>query len=185
MPKIYTKTGDQGQCSLGSGTRVFKSDPVVEALGTVDELNAAIAVANQIQNSPVLCQIQKDLFSIGAMLSEAPGGSKKNLLLKARVKFLEKQIDKLSQDLPELKNFILPGGCQIASLLHLARAVCRRAERRVVGINVQCQISNVKSNPNVKNIIMYLNRLSDFLFALARWANYQTGTGEIKWTARF
>ncbi len=192
MPKIYTKTGDQGQCSLGDGRRVFKCDPLIEALGAVDELNAVIGVANQIQKSPaesagkiskILCQIQKDLFIAGAVLSGARQ-SKKNLL-KTRVKFLEKEIDKLSQDLPELKNFILPGGCQTAAFLHLARAVCRRAERRVVGANVKCQMSNVKSNPNVKDVIMYLNRLSDFLFVLARWANYQTGSEEIKWTAKF
>ncbi|MFH1712928.1 MAG: cob(I)yrinic acid a,c-diamide adenosyltransferase [Candidatus Jacksonbacteria bacterium] len=213
MPKIYTKTGDQGQCSLGNGRRVFKCDPVVEALGDMDELNAVIGVANQMQNSKfnpesfrgqnsnsklkiskILCQIQRDLFSIGAILSGAQRVKKD--LLKARVKFLEKQIDKLSKDLPELKNFILPGGCQTASFLHLARAVCRRAERRVVSCNPvslqgklagsnmphrqSAEEADVKSISNIKNkqVVAYLNRLSDFLFVLARWVNYQTGTEE-------
>jgi len=202
MPKIYTKTGDQGQCSLGNGRRVFKCDPVVEALGDVDELNAVIGVA-QTQNSKLktqnhnsklktdqfLFEIQEDLFSIGARLSGAKDQELRIKNLELRVKDMEAEIDKLSKDLPELKNFILPGGCQTASLLHLARAVCRRAERRVVscklaGSNMphrqSAEEADVKSISNIKNkqVVAYLNRLSDFLFVLARWVNYQTGTEE-------
>ena len=176
--KIYTKTGDKGETSLFGGRRVSKADLRVETYGTIDELNSVIGVAiSKIQNPPPkadeiqnkLIKIQKDLFEIGLILANPSKKSKTNL--GDRILELEKMIDELSRELPELKNFILPGGGITGSLLHLARAVCRRAERRTVELSRKERID--------KNIIAYLNRLSDLLFTMARVINYQERKKEI------
>lgn len=171
--KIYTKTGDKGETSLFEGRRVSKADLRVETYGTIDELNSVIGVVvAQVQNSKVksqnykskvkkeLIRIQHDLLTMGSRRA-----SSNTKYLNNRVKELEKMIDELSRELPELKNFILPNGGVSGSLLHWARAVCRRAERRTVELSRKERID--------KSIIAYLNRLSDLLFTMARVINCQ------------
>ncbi|MDD5339721.1 MAG: cob(I)yrinic acid a,c-diamide adenosyltransferase [Candidatus ainarchaeum sp.] len=171
---IYTKFGDQGQTSLLGGSVVAKDDPRVEAYGAVDELNAALGIVVAFGdigdvNASLLC-IQKDLFVIGAELA----GGKKHLS-PSRVSDLEREIDTLWPELPPLKHFIIPGGSKTASLIHLARTVCRRAERQVV------LLSNVEKKKVNPNIITYLNRLGDLLFTQARYVNYKKRKEEAVW----
>lgn len=166
--KIYTRLGDKGQTSLLNGERVFKNDIRIEALGTLDELNSAIGVAlsffSEKKHAPLkkkLLNIQKDLIKISSALA-SPAFQKVEGLDK-RVAEFEKLIDALSGQMPPLKNFILPGGSKAGALLHLSRSITRRAERRVVTLFDKEGIDN--------NIIIYLNRLSDLLFTIARFAN--------------
>ena len=165
--KIYTRTGDKGETSLLGGTRVPKHHPRVEALGALDELNSSIGVAlaflSDKKNDPLkekLINIQKDLIKISSVLA-FPAFQKVEGLDKQALEF-EKLIDALSSQMPPLKNFILPGGGKAGALLHLSRAIARRAERRVVILSDKEGIDN--------NIIIYLNRLSDLLFTTARFA---------------
>lgn len=174
--KIYTKTGDLGQTSLYGGKRVWKNDLCVEAYGSVDELNSLLGlIRNQLQQEKlidfeqVVEEVQKKLFVIGANLSGF-SDSKNNDF---QTEGLEKFIDRLEKDLPEIKNFILPGGEHSACLFHLARSVCRRAERRVIELSLQQEID--------KGIIIYLNRLSDLFFEMARYINWQKGSKETIW----
>ncbi|MBI4472449.1 MAG: cob(I)yrinic acid a,c-diamide adenosyltransferase, partial [Acidobacteria bacterium] len=161
--KIYTKTGDRGDTRLFDGTQVRKHNERVEAYGDVDELNsfigAAAAFIDDAELVAMLAEIQKDLFSVGAQLAD-PGykerGKAKFKLSKERITALENAIDSFETELPPLRQFILAGGGHAGALLHVARTVCRRAERRVVSLS-----ENVEVNPSV---IEYLNRLSDFLF---------------------
>lgn len=184
MVKIYTRTGDRGQTSLFGGKRISKASLQVEAYGTVDELNSAIGVAItevlsiKYQVSSIkkeLIKIQHDLFTIGSIL--ASSSTKRYTLdprrLKNRVTDFERLIDQLTEKLPQLRNFILPGGGKAGAALHLARAVSRRAERRVVALS--------KRQPVISDILVYLNRLSDLLFTMARFANYQQKQKEIIW----
>jgi cob(I)alamin adenosyltransferase len=173
MP-IYTKFGDKGTTSLlGSGT-VSKDHPRVRAYGDVDELNAvlgiAIAFSEMKQVTDSLKKIQKDLFLIGAELASK---SRKRTVSPARVGEIEKEIDRLEAELPPLKHFILPGGSKTASLLHHARTVCRRAERKTVALSNKERI-----NPTT---VAYLNRVGDLLFMLARYVNYKKKVDEIIW----
>ncbi len=154
---IYTKKGDRGQTGLFDGRRVPKDDAVIEAVGAVDELNAAIGAATD-----KLGDVQKDLFAIGSQLA----GYKPKVDLEKRVAEMEKEIDKMWGKLPPLRNFILPRG-----QLHLARVVCRRAERVVVRAKAEFAYQ-------------YLNRLSDYLFCLARWDNFKKKKPEVVWKAR-
>ena len=178
--KIYTKTGDDGTTSLFGGKRIDKNDLRIEAYGTVDELNSIIGTAlSEIKTREVrdaLTKIQNTLFIIGSDLA-TPGdlkNSNKVLRLEQKsINDLESQIDSFNDRLPELKNFILPGGTKSASLLHLARTVCRRAERKVVELTKSIEIS--------KNLIIYLNRLSDLLFVLARFENHSSNIPDVKW----
>jgi len=176
MP-IYTRFGDKGKTSL-LGSVVPKSNPRVEAYGSVDELNAVLGIAIAFSERPelnkVLSDAQRDLFVIGAELALA--GAKTKKISPARVAMLEKCIDEMEADLPRLRHFILPGGSRAASLLHLARTVCRRTERRVVALS-----EKEKINPD---IIVYINRLGDFLFMLARSVNYKKKVEEIVWKGR-
>lgn len=171
---LYTKSGDRGQTSLLGGSMVAKDDPRVEAYGSVDELNAVlglvIAFSDVDDVSASLSRIQKDLFIIG---SELAGGKKH--ISPSRIGDLEKEIDALWPELPPLKHFIIPGGSKTASLLHLARTVCRRAERQVVLLSSK---EKKKMNPD---IITYLNRLSDLLFTHARYVNYKKKKEELIW----
>lgn len=176
--KIYTKKGDTGETSLYGGTRVSKSSERIEAYGTVDELNSVIGLAASHSLSPkgtlLTTRVQEMLFVLGADLATPPSSKTRiNRIGKEEVKFLEEAIDDMEEDLEPLKNFILPGGSHPGATLHLARTVCRRAERAVVACSIQEKISEAA--------ITFMNRLSDFLFVLARYENKYAGTPEETW----
>jgi cob(I)alamin adenosyltransferase len=177
--KIYTKTGDGGQTSLIGGSRVFKSHHRIEAYGTVDELNAYIGLLNDQpvneERKSLLLTIQERLFVVGSRLAAEPGKALQNLpeLHETDIEQLEQAMDTLDAQLPELRSFILPGGHQAVSFCHVARTVCRRAERLVIGL--------AQEEPVDEIVIKYLNRLSDFLFVLARSMSKELGAEEILW----
>jgi cob(I)alamin adenosyltransferase len=178
--KIYTRTGDEGETGLFGGQRVAKNDLRVKAYGEVDELNALLGLAQAriIDNrvSLILRAIQSDLFTVGADLATPEGVIKSPARLKdKRNGRLEELIDEFDADLPALKSFILPGGTEAAATLQVGRTVCRRAERAVVDLT---EIEEI--NPA---ILVYLNRLSDLLFVLARWQNHEAGAEEPHWEA--
>jgi cob(I)alamin adenosyltransferase len=181
--KIYTKGGDQGQTSLYGGKRVSKSDLRIEAYGTVDELNAYIGLLGDLEvnlaQKALLKEIQDRLFTIGAALAADPDrpNLKKPDLLEEDVEVLEREIDRMQEKLPELRAFILPGGHQNVSFAHLARTVCRRAERLTVILAETEEVELL--------IIMYLNRLSDFLFVLSRYMAQKLNVQEITWEPRY
>ncbi|MDQ6828081.1 MAG: cob(I)yrinic acid a,c-diamide adenosyltransferase [Gemmatimonadota bacterium] len=181
--KIYTKTGDKGDTGLFGGGRVPKDDPRVEAYGDVDELNAVLGAARSVEMMPrideVLAPIQRDLFSLGALLATPKPEKVVEQLKKARIDDeriaeLEHAIDDAEKELEPLTAFILPGGTAKSAALHVARTVCRRAERRVIALRHH----NVET-PAV--VVIYLNRLSDLLFVLARLANKRAGAAEVTW----
>lgn len=180
--KIYTKTGDDGMTGLFGGGRVSKDHARVEAYGDVDELNAFLGLARAAELMPqideVLVAVQRDLFSIGALLATPDPGKMEQHLTKARIgddriAELEHAIDACDRELEPLKAFILPGGTHKAAALHVARTVCRRAERRVIHLQREVEIPQI--------VVVYLNRLSDLLFTLARLANVRAGAGEVTW----
>jgi len=184
MARIYTKTGDKGTTALIGGTRVLKSNIRIEAYGTVDELNSYIGLCSDlIQGSaavPVLKEIQDRLFTIGSSLACDPEKETKLKipdLKEEDINLLEQEIDKMNAELEPMKFFILPGGSVAVSTLHIARCVCRRAERTTIGL----QESGGEVEPLV---IKYLNRLSDYLFVLARYTGHSTGVAEIPWKPR-
>ena len=180
MAKIYTKTGDDGTTGLVGGTRVKKYDARLEADGTVDELNASIGVIRSFalpESIPaMLIEIQNRLFNIGSCLASDERGRKiteKLAITENHIAFLEKSIDELEEDLPKLRQFILPGGDPASAQCHVARTVCRRAERRIL---------EFAANDNVQpEIVKYINRLSDFLFVLARKLSYISGIQDEPW----
>ncbi|TAK16691.1 MAG: cob(I)yrinic acid a,c-diamide adenosyltransferase [Acidobacteria bacterium] len=179
--KIYTKTGDTGKTSLLGGVRVSKADPRVDAYGAVDETNAAIGAARAhalpSDIDQALDKIQRDLFALGAALADARTDpappDPKTRLSDADIARLEAWIDEAEASLPPLRRFILPGGTPGGAALHLARTICRRAERRIValGANDQNDVFYVK----------YINRLSDLLFVIARVVNHRAGVRESEW----
>ncbi|MBK6458461.1 MAG: cob(I)yrinic acid a,c-diamide adenosyltransferase [Gemmatimonadetes bacterium] len=180
--KIYTKAGDDGQTALFGGGRVEKDHPRVEAYGDVDELNAFLGMARAVEMMPrideVLVPIQRDLFSIGALLATPDHDKMREQLLKARIDSdriaeLERAIDECERELEPLRSFILPGGTPKSAALHVARTVCRRAERRIVALH--------RADPLPELVVIYMNRLSDLLFMLARVANRRAGAGEVTW----
>ncbi|MEJ5350451.1 MAG: cob(I)yrinic acid a,c-diamide adenosyltransferase [Melioribacteraceae bacterium] len=176
--KIYTKQGDEGKTSLLGGERVWKDNQRIQAYGTVDELNAILGiVVTELKSEELkeeLRSIQSELFTIGADLATPNNKSVKIVRVDNNfTKRIEALIDKYDEKLPELKNFILPGGSKASAYLHLARTVCRRAEREIVSL-----IKEVEINPEIE---VYLNRLSDLLFVLARYENYISGIEDIKW----
>jgi cob(I)alamin adenosyltransferase len=180
--KIYTKTGDRGETGLFGGGRVSKSHPRVEAYGDIDELNAAIGLARSIEMMPrideVLAPVQRDLFSLGALLATPNHDKVKQQLEKARiddtrVAELERAIDDGETELEPLTAFILPGGTPKSAALHVARTVCRRAERKVISRGSEVDVPPI--------VVKYLNRLSDLLFVLARVANRRAGAPEVIW----
>lgn len=182
--KIYTKTGDKGDTGLFGGGRVGKDHPRVEAYGEVDELNAVLGFARSIELMPrideVIAPVQRDLFAIGALLATPNREKMREQLAKARIdedriRELEQAIDDAERELDPLRSFILPGGTPKAAALHVARTVCRRAERRVVHL----QHEDPESVPQLA--VIYLNRLSDLLFTMARLANKRAGAGEVTW----
>lgn len=180
--KIYTRTGDGGDTGLFGGGRVPKGHLRVEAYGTVDELNASLGISHEAVKDPEIRQrlgkIQQDLFVLGASLA-TPGAedgtarpSTPDLPL-PRIGKMEAWIDEATDETPELRAFILPGGSRGAAAIHLARTVCRRAERAVVRLSVAEGVE--------EGVVMYLNRLSDLLFALARLENHRQGAGDVPW----
>lgn len=180
--KIYTRTGDKGGTALFGGGRVPKDHPRVEAYGNVDELNAALGLARAIESLPrvdeVLVPVQRDLFAIGALLATPDHEKMHDQLEKARIDEariaeLERAIDQAEAELEPLRSFIIPGGSPKGAALHVARTVCRRAERGVVRLSHEIELPELA--------IKYLNRLSDLLFTLARLANKQLGAGEVTW----
>lgn len=176
--KIYTRTGDEGSTSLLAGKRVSKANLRIAACGALDELNCAIGVARATFPSPAtdqaLMAIQERVFELGADLAATVTCSSKRRLDSAVTAWLENEIDRMTAELPPLKNFILPGGSAAAAQIHLARAVCRRAEREVVRLVQTEQID--------AGDLVFLNRLSDFLFVLARHENLLRGVAEEKWS---
>lgn len=183
ITKVYTRTGDDGTTALGAGRRVAKDSARVEAYGTVDELNsflgAAIASGLDGTLAEALGAIQNDLFHLGSDLcvTEEDKAARPVPRIESRhVEALEHWIDRLSEDLPALENFVLPGGSAGAAQLHVARAVCRRAERLVVALS--------KSEAVGDQVIVYLNRLSDALFVMARWENRRKGVPDVLWDSR-
>ncbi|MFD2513740.1 cob(I)yrinic acid a,c-diamide adenosyltransferase [Pontibacter locisalis] len=180
--KIYTKTGDKGSTSLIGGTRVAKSDLRIEAYGTVDELNSYIGlVRDQEVNKSrmdVLKEIQDRLFTIGALLATDPDKSKMKTpdLQEEDITLLEKEIDSMTAEVPPLRAFVLPGGHQSVSFCHVARCVCRRAERLAIRLQQVAEVDDL--------VIKYLNRLSDYLFALCRKMTQELGAEEVVWKPR-
>jgi cob(I)alamin adenosyltransferase len=179
--KIYTKTGDKGETSLFGGKRLPKYHVRIESYGTVDELNSYIGlVRDSIQDKStrtLLKEIQDRLFTIGSNLASDPDKTMKIPdLTNADIEMLEKQMDLMDKDLPVLKNFILPGGHPTVSFCHIARCVCRRAERMVVALSEEEKVEPI--------IMTYLNRLSDYLFMLSRKIALDLGVEEVTWKAR-
>lgn len=180
--KIYTKTGDNGSTSLVGGTRVSKTELRIESYGTVDELNSYIGlVRDQAVNEKrkdILKEIQDRLFTIGSILASEPEQTKKRIpdLLESDVELLEKEMDRMDTFLDPMRYFILPGGHQSISFAHLARTVCRRAERIVLKLSEESEIDEL--------IIKYLNRLSDYIFVLCRIMAKELEVEEIAWKPR-
>jgi cob(I)alamin adenosyltransferase len=180
LNKIYTRTGDKGQTGLGDGQRVAKASLRVGVMGAVDEANGVIGVARLAAAEPsanaALMRIQNDLFDVGAdlcMPGEDKEGDVRLRITQAQVKRLEKEIDAMNAELAPLTSFILPGGAPAAAHLHLARSVVRRAER-------DCWALAADDHVNAP-VLLYLNRLSDHLFVMARWINLKTGAGDVLW----
>jgi len=180
--KIYTRTGDSGETALFGGGRVSKDHPRTSAYGDVDELNSAIGVARTTAPAELFDElldgVQRDLFAIGALLATPDREKMRQHLEKARVdeariEQLEQAIDDGDRELEPLRSFIIPGGTPKAAALHVARTVCRRAERRVVQLQEHTELPQL--------VVVYLNRLSDLLFTLARVANQRAGAGEVTW----
>ncbi len=181
--KIYTKTGDDGTTGLYGGARVGKDDVRVDAYGTIDETCAAIGEARTAgvskEMDDLLASVQHDLFVVGAELACAPGKEDKlgmALIATADVERLERAVDDAEGPLEPLRNFVLPGGAPAAAVLHRARTVCRRAERRVLAAS--------RTSPVRSEILVYLNRLSDLLFVLARRANHDARIEDVPWKPR-
>lgn len=182
--KIYTKTGDKGTTSLIGGTKVPKSHLRIEAYGTVDELNSYIGLCKDLledlEGKKILLEVQDRLFTIGSSLASDPEKESKLRipdLIETDVELLEKQIDGMNEKIPEMKSFILPGGHPTISHLHIARCICRRAERCCVRID--------EEHPDHDSLIIkYINRLSDYLFVLSRYTAYNLKVAETPWKPR-
>jgi cob(I)alamin adenosyltransferase len=187
MIKIYTKTGDKGETSLYTGQRVSKSDPIIEAMGSVDECNSTIgmAISTMPNTSPPFLEVRKQLetiqhalFDVGAALATPRTRAVNDKLNITRfdhnaIELLEKWIDSMEEKLPILKSFILPGGHLSGATLHLARSICRRAERKVLPLHRNADVSD--------NVMVYLNRLSDYLFVVSRYVNLLCKSPETPW----
>ncbi|GAB3201905.1 cob(I)alamin adenosyltransferase [Pontibacter aydingkolensis] len=181
--KIYTKTGDKGTTALIGGTRVSKADLRIEVYGTVDELNSYIGLVRDQEvnrlRADILKEIQDRLFTIGSTLATDPDKNIKMAtpdLHEEDITLLEQEIDKYTAEVPPLRAFVLPGGHQSVSFCHVARCVCRRAERLAISLQQTTEVDNL--------VIKYLNRLSDYLFALCRKMTQELGAEEISWKPR-
>ena len=189
LNRVYTRGGDAGKTMLVNGRRVPKDDPRVEGYGTVDELNAVVGRARmcieaELSTCPelsrlgtILLRIQHELFNLGSEVATDPGslGEKQPRILPSHVKRLEAEVDELNDKLPELPSFVLPGGSALTAELHACRAVCRRAERRIVSL--------ARSETGLEIPLRYLNRLSDAFFVWSRWACRTAGHSETLWVA--
>jgi cob(I)alamin adenosyltransferase len=186
LNRIYTRTGDGGETSLGSGERVSKADLRIEAYGTVDETNAVIGIARQHTAhmrlavlDEMLARIQNELFDLGADLCVPDRGQKLEWeplrILPSQAERIEREIDHLNETLSSLRSFVLPGGVAAAAYLHQARTVCRRAERLMVAL------AATEGETVSAGAMSYINRLSDFLFVASRWANTVAGDGDVLW----
>lgn len=183
LNRIYTKRGDTGETSLVGGQRLGKDHPRIEAYGTVDELNALIGVAgvSAAEAEPtreltsILKRVQHELFNLGSILATLPEDvhPKQPTVTEVEVRQLETEIDRMNQELPALRSFVLPGGCRLNAELHVCRTVCRRAERLAVSLSREAQIP--------AECVRYLNRLSDALFVWSRWASRRLGYDEVLW----
>ncbi len=180
ISKVYTRQGDQGETRLGGGQKVAKDSPRIAAYGTVDELNSAIGLALAFDPCPEvrepLQRIQHELFVLGGdlcVLEEDKGKWSMRVIEQRHVDDLERLMDRLNKELKPLEEFILPGGTRAAASLHLARTICRRAERQVVAL--------ARAEPVGAVVIKYLNRLSDALFVLARYENHAAGVADVYW----
>ena len=184
--KIYTKSGDKGETSLYTGQRIQKSDPLIDAIGTVDECNSAIGLSISLlpnDNTYASCReqlenIQHALFDIGAALATPRTRAAPNKIERTRfdhhaTELLEKWIDAMETELPPLKTFILPGGHPAGAASHVARSICRRAERLVVPVNMHADVSD--------HVLAYVNRLSDYLFVMSRFINHKANSPETLW----
>jgi cob(I)alamin adenosyltransferase len=177
--RIYTKTGDKGNTSLFGGKRTTKASPRIETYGTVDELNSGLGIARalnpQLDLDEIIARLQNDLFVLGADLATPSGTRSSNVqrIQSDQITYLEETIDRLDSHLQPLSTFVLPGGSQLASQLHLARTICRRAERFVVKLSRKEKVGPL--------CVIYLNRLSDLLFVMARYANHLEGRQETPW----
>lgn len=183
ITRVYTRTGDDGSTGLGGGQRVPKDSPRIEAYGTVDELSSAIGVAVALgldsRLSEVLARIQNELFNVGSdlcILEEDKTRMPVPVIEERHVAALERLMDDLSAELKPLENFILPGGSPGAAQLHVARTVCRRAERLVIALSRQEAVGSF--------VVRYLNRLSDALFVMARYENLKRGAPDVLWNSR-
>jgi cob(I)alamin adenosyltransferase len=180
--KIYTKTGDRGSTSLLGGSRVPKHHLRIESYGTLDELNSYIGLLRDQQPSADVCrqllEIQDRLFTLGSLLASEPGKSKVKIpeISENDVVYLENCIDHMNETLPEMRNFVLPGGHQAVSVCHVARCVCRRAERIIVHLSEESEVPAV--------VLEYMNRLSDYLFVLSRKLTLDFGASETPWKPR-
>jgi len=179
--KIYTKQGDDGSTALFGGERVIKCDQRLRAYGTVDELNAALGMARSKGLSPrhdrILAVLQNRMFDLGAELATPDAANRgTNFLEESDVTEIETWIDSLEENLSELKSFILPGGTPAAAELHLARCICRRAEREVIALN---QAASLR-----ETILHYINRVGDLLFVLARAVNHENGVSDVVWSKK-
>ncbi len=189
--KIYTKAGDEGKSSIIGGVRIQKSDTIFEVLGTLDELNASLSLLinefSQLKNAKYLKQlkallselvdIQFLIFELGAFVANPKTTIKQTEFLKQDTESLETRMDELDKLLPELKNFVIPGGSEASTAGHFSRAVCRRLERQIM------KLKSVKK-PAFKNIIRYINRLSDYLFVVSRFANLVSKNKDVLWVKR-
>jgi cob(I)alamin adenosyltransferase len=181
--RVYTKTGDDGTTALVGGARVAKDSPRIEAYGTVDELNACMGLVRtalatskaRARLAPIVARVQNELFNLGAHLatSDEARWSKQPAVAERHIAALEREMDACNGDLPELRSFILPGGGAASSAFHLARTVCRRAERLAVSLG---RVEKIGDEP-----VKYLNRLSDALFVFGRWACWKDGEAEPLW----
>ena len=186
IDRVYTRGGDHGQTSLIGGDRVSKADPRIDCYGTVDELNATLGLVNEAlagsqagpQLLPILQRVQQELFNLGCELATPDAERRANgpRIAQRHVDALERDIDAVNDDLPALTSFVLPGGGAASATFHLARTVCRRAERLVVGA--------LASDPDSALPIAYLNRLADALFVWGRWAAWKDGKAEPTWDSR-
>jgi len=178
--KIYTRTGDAGETSLFSGERVSKAARRVEAYGAIDEMNSVLGAARAAgpakEVAGALERLQSEAFKLGADLATSLTSARPlDRMTAADARRLEREMDQMTAELPELRSFILPGGTAAAAQIHVARALCRRAERLTVALG-QAEAVNPEA-------LIYLNRLSDYLFTLARWENFRSGVDETRWTA--
>ena len=183
ITRVYTRTGDDGTTGLGGGQRVPKDSPRIAAYGTVDEISSAIGVALALGLHPrlaaTLTRVQNDLFNLGSdlcILEEDKAERPVPVIEERHVEALERLMDELSAEIPPLENFILPGGSPGAAQLHVARTVCRRAERRTIALS--------RLEPIGPLVVKYLNRLSDALFVMARFENLQRGIPDVLWDSR-